>query len=207
MSAAQIKKARVKIHVFIGFIGLIYIPFIVFLSFKYNIIAVSLSGIGWREGGLRYLFCYVLFTVPLMIYQTALFTSLSSCKSRLLSALVIAGGLLITAGAFFPVSEASPRYCHLLHNSLCPAGSLLCITAVTYMIALYCKNKKTRVKEVAVFYGALIAFTLISFYFLKTAALFEAGSSLLFLITMVGTNSVLLDNAESAQEINASGAA
>jgi len=192
MSSVEIKKLKRKMNWFLVFIVAVYIPFIFFLSFKYSTLDMSLSRIGWREGGMQYLVYYVVATVVLMVFYTYVFLSLSGSKSRLLKVLVLASGLLMTAGSFFPVTPTSPEYSHLLHNTLCQLGALLGLVAVTIMIAMYCKSGRVNVKAAAILYAELLVVIAIAFGILFTAAIFEIVASLLILITMHGMNSTLL---------------
>jgi len=188
MNSTMFKRTKLKLTALSVLIVAAYVSFAVYLNFKFNIAAASLSRIGWAEGGLLYLIFYVLLTASLLIYQALLFNRLSDKKSRLLKVLTVAGAILIAAGAVFPVGESAPKACVLLHKILCQTGSALSIIAVTYMFALYCKKIKPNVKTAVLLYCGLLAVVAAAFIVLFTAALFEIGSSLLFLLAMLCVN-------------------
>jgi len=184
-----------------SFFLIAYLPFIIVLSFKHDIITYSLSHIGWRIGDLKFLLLYVICTVPFMIYQASTFIALSKKRNRFLRAAIFISGLLITVGSIFPVKESSPQYSHLLHSYLCQAGSVLSILAVTYMVAFYCKDNKRSVKKVAVLYAQLLLFVIAAFILLYTAAIFEAGASFLFLLVMFLINASMYKCQKNELEI------
>jgi len=159
---------------------------------RYDTVHTTLSGIGWRQDGLAFLLIYILLTVPSLIYQIFLFLNLSGKNSKLLQSLILAGALLIGIGALFPVRETSPAYSYFLHSILCQIGGVLSIAAVTYMIILYCKENKEKVKNVTILFGELFIIVVVTFCLLETAALFEVGSSFLFLVAMFVINGILL---------------
>lgn len=174
------------------FIVAVYLPFFICLMFNYDTFHTTLSGVGWRQGGLEFLLVYIFLTVPSLIYQIFLFLNLSDKKSKLLKSLILAGSLLIGIGALFPVRENSPAYSYMMHSILCQIGGVLSILSVTYMIILYCKGNKDKVKNVTILYGELFIIVVVTFCLLETAAFFEVGSSLLFLIAMFVINGILL---------------
>jgi len=183
------KDIKKRLNRMAAFIGVAYLPFLVFLGARYDILNDSLSRIGWQLGGFRFLVTYILYTVPFMIFQFATFQIMSDRKTKLLKALILAGGMLIAVGALFPVKESSPRYSHFLHSLLCQIGSGLTIIAVTYMFVLFCKRNKQNVKAAAIIYAHLLIIVAAAYLLLHTAALFEAGASLLFLLAMHFMNS------------------
>ena len=178
-----------RLNVMLAFLIIAYLPFLVVLTFRFDIINNSLSRIGWQLNGLRFLLVYVLYTVPFMIFQIYTFLTISAEKNRLLKLFIIIGGMLITVGAVFPVKETSPQYSHILHSYLCQIGAVLTIIATTYMVALYCKKNTSRIRATAITYAMLLTITAVAFVYLYTAALFEAGASLLFLFAMHLLNS------------------
>ena len=188
MSVTAFKRTKLKLTVLSLLIVAAYVSLTVHLTLKFNIAAASLSRIGWMQGGLRYLVYYILLTAPLLIYQTLLFNSLSDKKSKLLKVLAVTGALMIAVGALFPVGENAPKAFSRLHMILSQAGSGLSIAAVTYMVALYCKTKKPNVKKAVLLYCGLLAVIAAAFTVLFTAALFEIGASLLFLLAMLCVN-------------------
>lgn len=136
-----------KLSMMLIFIVAIYLPFFIYLILKYDTFNTTLSCIGWRQDGLKYLLIYIFLTVPSLIYQIFLFLNLSDKKSKLLKFLILTGSLLIGIGALFPVRETSPAYSHFLHSILCQIGSVLSILAVTYMIILYYIAKRIKIKS------------------------------------------------------------
>jgi len=134
-----------------------------------------------------------------MIHQLATFQIMSDKKTKLLKALVLAGGMLIAVGALFPVKESSPQYSHFLHCLLCQIGSGITIIAVTYMFVLFCKRNKRNVKAAAILYAHLLIIVAAAYLLLHTAALFEAGASLLFLLAMHFMNSASFKCKEGTQ--------
>lgn len=185
MSAEEkVRKIRARLNGILVVMLAVYIPFLVSVSINFDVVGTSLSSIGWRKGGLQYLICYVVLTVPMMIYQTLFFLKASDKKNRLLQTIMIIGGLCIFIGALFPVKETSPQYSRFLHCFLCQLGSVLSIVAVTYIVAMHCKANKDKTKRVAILYAGLLVFVVVSFFLLYTAAVFEIGVSLLFLFTM-----------------------
>ena len=187
-------KIKNRLRTILLIIIVAYVPLLLVLGFRYDIIGTSLSGIGWREGGLPFLLFYVAYTVPLMIYQVFLFLTLTNKKSKWLMVFSLLGGWLVAIGAVFPVKETSPQFSHLIHSYFCQIGSVLSILAVTLVIALYCKENKSSVRKVAVLYGGVIAVILVSFGILFTAALFEVGASLLLLCTIYAINNATFNN-------------
>ncbi|MCL2695396.1 MAG: hypothetical protein FWE69_03610 [Clostridiales bacterium] len=185
------EKIKSRLNMILAFLIMAYLPFIIALSLRYDILNVSLSRIGWQLGGLGFLLAYVLYTVPLMIFQISTFLRISGAKIRLLKAFISIGGILITTGAILPIRETSPQYCHLMHTCLCLLGSVMAIITISYMVALYCKANKCRARRTAILYVGVLAAVGTAFCFLYTAALFEAGASLLFLITMYLLNTTL----------------
>lgn len=185
-------KIRVRLGAMLAFIVGVYLPFLIILMIKYDVVHYTLSAIGWREGGFVFLLIYIVITVPSIIYQIFSFLNLSSDKNTLLKILIFAGGILIAIGALFPVKTQSPQYSHILHQILCQAGGILSIISVTYMVILYVKEHKNRVRNVVVLYGELFIIVVVAFSVLNTAALFEVGASFLFLIAMFVINGILI---------------
>ena len=134
-----------------------------------------------------------------MIHQLATFQIMSDKKTKLLKALILAGGMFIAVGALFPVKESSPQYSHFLHSYLCQIGSGLTIIAVTYMFVLFCKRIRHNVKAAAIIYAHLLIIVATAYLLLHTAALFEAGASLLFLLAMHFMNSASFKCKEGTQ--------
>ena len=186
------KSIKIKLSIMLIFIVAVYLPFFIYLMFRYDTVNTTLSRIGWRHDGLKFLLIYIFLTVPSLIYQIFLFLNLSGKKSTLLKSLILAGALLIGIGALFPVRETSPAYSYFLHSILCQIGGVLSISAVTYMIILYCKENKDKVKNVTILFGELFIIVVVTFGLLETAALFEVGSSFLFLVAMFVINGILL---------------
>jgi len=182
--AGKTENVKKRLNVMAAFFGVAYLPFLVFLGSRYDILNDSLSRIGWQLGGLKFLLLYIVYTVPFMIYQISTFQIMSDKKTKLLQALIFVSGILITVGAIFPVKESSPPYSHFLHSLLCQIGSGLSIIAVTYMVVLFCKRNRRNVKAAAILYAQLLTIVAIGYLLLNTAALFEAGASLLFLIAV-----------------------
>ena len=186
------KSIKKKLSIMLIFIFAVYLPFFIYLMLRYDIVRTTLSCIGWRQDGLVFLLMYIFLTVPSLIYMIFLFLNLSGKKSKLLKLLILAGSMLIGIGALFPVRDNSPAYSYFLHTTLCLIGSVLSISAVTYMIILYCKEYKNMVKNVAILFGELFIIVVVTFCLLETAALFEVGSSFLFLVAMFVINGILL---------------
>ena len=182
--ARETMNVKKRLNYIMAFLGVVYLPFLVFLSSQYDILNDSLSRIGWQLGGLKFLLVYVVYTVPVMIYQIFTFHIMADKKTKLLKALVFTGGMLITVGAIFPVKETSPQYSHFLHSLLCQLGSGVTIIAITYMVVLFCKRNRQNVKAAAILYAQLLTIVAIAYLLLNTAALFEAGASLLFLFAV-----------------------
>ena len=186
------KTIRFRLGAMFIFIVAVYLPFFIVLTIKYDTTKISLSGIGWRESGLPFLLIYICLTVPALIYQIFLFLNLSDRKSKWLQALILAGGIMIAVGAVFPVRESSPAYSHFLHSTLCQAGGVLSILAVTFMMVLYGKTNKEKIQKVTILYGELFIIVATAFLLLETTAMLEVGVSLLFLIVMFIINGILI---------------
>jgi len=198
------KYIKRRLNVMLAFLITAYLPFLLVITLRFDIINDSLSRIGWQLGGLGYLFVYVLYTVPFMVYQIYTFLTISAENNRLLKLLIVIGGMLIAMGAVFPVKETSPHFSHMLHSYLCQIGAVLTIITATYMVALYCKKNTSRIRVTAIAYAILLAITAVAFVYLYTAALFEAGASLLFLIAMYLLNSKSHKNQEKDSHFNIS---
>ena len=92
------------------------------------------------------------------------------------------GGLLIIAGALFPVRYDSPQYSHKLHSYLCLLGSVLVVIAITLMIAIYCKRNKGKAKRIfAISYAVILVGIITGIAIIQMAALFELVATLMLL--------------------------
>ena len=178
------EKARKRLRFMMVFMPIAYAPLLAVVGMRHDIVETSLSGIGWREGGLVFLIIWVVYTIPLMIYQVIVFMKLNNVESKKLLYLSFVSSAMIAIGALFPVSETAPQFSHLLHSILCQIGSVLAIVIVTTMVTLYCKDNKQSVKKVAISYAVLLASILIGFAMIFTAALFEIVGSIMLLIAM-----------------------
>ena len=78
------KNVKKRLNMMVAFLGIVYLPFLVSLSARYDILNDSLSRIGWQLDGLKFLILYVLFTVPLLVSQITTFQIMTDKKTLLL---------------------------------------------------------------------------------------------------------------------------
>jgi len=198
MCGEKLRKVKTRLNVLLLLMVLVYAPFIIYLGSKYDIFNRSLSSIGWRnmgaDGGLVYLFFYVFFVVPVVIYQGVLFRSLSGVKAEWPIWLLCIGGGLMILGASIPCGYTSPKSWQLAHNTLCQIGTLVAVIPITYMV------HKSRVKGITPLYYSLLAMSVIGFFILYTAAILELIASFFFMAVMFVINIAMFANA--AQELD-----
>jgi len=176
------------------FIAVVYVPFFIVLTLKYDVASVAISRIGWRFDGFRYLVSFMILTVPFMLYQVFFFIRIYGKRNKLLAFLAITGSSLIVIGGFTPYYEDTLEAVQFFHCVAAGAGAVFSFIAVTYMVAQYCASGGRQARKAAVPYGVYFIAASAAFFALQSAALFQVGLSLCSFIVMYLLNSSLVRN-------------
>jgi len=154
------------------------VPFVVLLIVMFYPTQQSLSGIGWRHGGMYLLAPYTFLMGMAMMYAMWIFQKLLGRRSKALIILMSIGCLLVIAGVFVPVRAHELGGINtFFHDRMAQLGSAICVVAGIYMMGMLIHDCKTHVKRVV---GTCVVVAVTMFtclYFFGFAALAQVTAS------------------------------
>ena len=133
----------------------IYLPYILYLSVKFDIAEISLSRIGWRMNGFPFLLVYCGLTIPFMLFEAFSYSGYLPEGKGVVRAAFIVGCAILCGGVFFPYGESDPEIFLILHRVTGTIGAIVLLTVTAYLLFSYCaahKIKKTLCICINVFY-------------------------------------------------------
>lgn len=88
----------------------IYLPYILYLSVKFDIAEISLSRIGWRMDGFPFLLVYCGLTIPFMLFEAFSYFGYLPKGKGVARAAFIVGCAILCGGVFFHMENLIRRY-------------------------------------------------------------------------------------------------
>ena len=144
----------------------IYLPYILYLSVKFDIAEISLSRIGWRMDGFPFLLVYCGLTIPFMLFEAFSYSGYLPKRKGVVRAAFIVGCTILCGGVFFPYGESDPEIFLILHRVTGTIGAIVLLSATAYLLFSYCaahKIKKTLCICINVFYLIFFGFLRLSY--------------------------------------------
>jgi len=178
--------AKVQLYILAVAMLLWTIPFVVLLSIWHDPLTQSMSGIGWRNGGMVLLVCYVVFSGIGMMYSAILFQKLLGKKSRRLMALMTLGCLLVVTGVFIPVRAHELGGINtFFHDRITQVGSAICVLAGLLMMSMLVRECRCHYKKMFMIIVAVAVLMTLGLVFLGFAAAAQVLASHLVLTAIL----------------------
>ena len=166
---------------------IVYTPFFIFMLWRHDVAATSLSAIGWITGGLHYLATYILLTVPYCLYLVLFFNRHFAGNRKWIKLVSIISCAFIAIGSFIPLRESRPLLL-FTHTFVSVASTVVFMLTIMAALVLHALTKKHKAVILSL-YGLYAAALLTAFYILLTAALFQFMATVSFFIILLGVMS------------------
>ena len=162
------------------------IPFVVILFISFDPLNQSLSGIGWRHGGMVWLVLYVVMSGIGMMYSMFLFQRLLGRRNSSLVMMMTLGCVLVVVGVFVPVREHEVGGINtVFHDGLAQLGSGICVLAGLLMMSMLIRKCRSHIKTTLGICVIVAAIMITGLVFLGFAAAAQVLASHLVLASIL----------------------
>ena len=186
--AALLRKSdKYQLTFMILYIIFIYLPYyVMIIASPYDILTTSLSNIAWKLNGFPLIILYGTLTLPFLLFEIYFYLKFNKQKKDILKWSLISGCLLLGVGICFPNNGSWTLIS--LHCSFSEIGAGLTMLSITGIIIRYCKrhkeDKKSLITKIALVYGVFLIPVAATLILAGTPALFEVGSTFIFMIIL-----------------------
>lgn len=197
------RSTKVQLNLMLLYIAVVYVPFLVFIiTGKYDVVTTSISSIAWKLGGRPYIILYGTLTIPFLLYEAYFYMRFNRKDRDALALPLLIGCLILGIGIVFP--DRGGDFSTQMHCRLSQLGSIILAVSITGVVRRYLKKRKGEGKRVnaklALLYGAFLLVTAAILLLDGTTALWEAGSTVCFLVFLYIINRLSVKELGSNQD-------